>query len=606
MTMDNGQSDRTFGNEDSLPRVPLPSLEETCERFVEWCAPLLTADELATTEAAVAALLEPGGPGRTLHAALERYAAAPGVHSWLDTFWPSRYLGRRDRIALNANFFSLFKDAGQSQVERAAGLIVAAVSYKVRLDDGRVAPIIQRGQPLSMEQNKFLFSTTRIPGPVRDTVRAPYTEQWPGPSAARHIIVFFRGNMFRLDVFGPEGHPHSLDDLRAGLQAVMKAGVIRATNDTSVGHLTTMARAEWAATRQALLTAHPANAGALDLVETALFCLSLEDVTPGSGLDACDQLLHGDSANRWFDKAVSFIVFANGTAGINDEHSNLDGSTVISFIDDLLGAPAEEHARRSGARSQGVPVVEPVEFVLNAALRAGVSSAAAAFAAYAADTATATVSIDDFGGQRAKQLRISPDGFVQMAFQLAHRRAKGFVGATYESVSTRHYHHGRTEAMRVVTPEVVRFVAAMDDSTVDTAARCAAFRAAAEQHVRRAKDCQAGRAPEQHLWELQLIQQRSGPELGVTAPLALFQTPGWIRLRDDYLSTSGVPSASIQYNGFGSTSRHSIGVCYVLLPDQFNVYLSTPLPEADQMYMFADRLREAVRELQGLLAAEPA
>src|SRR5690242_4348071 len=118
--MDNGQSDRTFGNEDSLPRVPLPALEQTCERFLEWCAPLLTADELVTTKAAVAELLEPDGPGGTLHAALERYDAAPGVHSWLDAFWRSRYLGRRDRIALNANFFSLFKDTGQSQVERAA------------------------------------------------------------------------------------------------------------------------------------------------------------------------------------------------------------------------------------------------------------------------------------------------------------------------------------------------------------------------------------------------------------------------------------------------------------------------------------------------------
>jgi carnitine O-acetyltransferase len=191
-----------------------------------------------------------------------------------------------------------------------------------------------------------------------------------------------------------------------------------------------------------------------------------------------------------------------------------------------------------------------------------------------------------------------------MAYQLAHKRAKGFVGATYESVSMRQYRHGRTEAMRVVTPEVVRFVTAMDDPATDAATRRAAFRAAAEKHVQRAKQCQAGQAPEQHLWELQLIQQRRGAELGVTGQLALYDTPGWLKLRDDYLSTSGVPSNSIHFNGFGSTSSHCIGVSYVLLPDQFNVYLSTPLPVADEMYVFADRLREAVRELQELLAAE--
>ncbi|MGK5531007.1 choline/carnitine O-acyltransferase [Streptomyces sp. URMC 129] len=599
-------SARTFGNEDSLPRVPLPTLEESCERFIEWCSPLLTPDELAETESAVASFLRPDSPARTLQAALERYDATEGVHSWLDTFWPSRYLGRRDRIALNANFFFLFKDSDQGQIDRAAGLVAAAVHFKLQLDEERVPPLVQRGQPLSMEQNKYLFSATRIPGAEQDTVRVPYTDEWPGPSQARHIVVFFRGNMFRLDVLGPDGVPHSLEDLTAGLRAVVKSGAERAATDTSVGHLTTKARAEWAASRQALLAADPANAARLDDVETALFCVCLEDFAPQDTLEACDHLLHGDSGNRWFDKAVSLIVFEDGRAGINIEHCGLDGTTILSFVDALLGTPAEEQSRASGARSQGLPAVEPIEFVLDDALRADIQGAADAFAAYGAATATATVSFEDFGQARAKQLKISPDAFVQMAYQLAHKRAKGITGATYESIATRHWRRGRTEAMRVVTPEVLDFVAAMEDPAADTAARRAAFRAAAEKHVARAKECQAGEAPEQHLWELQLIQKRRGAELGVTEPLALYDTPGWTVMRDDYLSTSSAPSVNIQYFGFGSTSSKCIGVAYVLLPDRFNLYLSTPLPVAEQMFTFAEQLRTAVGELQELLASESA
>ncbi len=597
-------SARTFGNEDLLPRVPLPPLEESCERFLEWCAPLLTADELTETEAAVASFLRPDGPGRRLHEALEQYNAGEDVHSWLDTFWPSRYLGRRDRIALNANFFFLFKHADLGQMDRAAGLIAAAVNYKLQLDDERIAPAVQRGRPLSMEQNKFLFSATRIPGIVQDTVRAPYSEQWPGPSRARHVVVFFRGNIFRLDVLGPDGRPHTLDDLVVGLQTIIKAGATRATPETSVGHLTTKARAEWAASRQALLARHPGNADALDEVETALFCVCLEDFTPKDTLTACDQMLHGDSGNRWFDKAVSLIVFEDGTAGINIEHCGLDGTTILSFVDALLGASPEEHSAQSGASPQGLPNVKAIEFVLDGDLQADVRAAGASFAAYGADTATSILSFDDFGGKRAKQLRISPDAFVQLAYQLAHKRAKGLVGATYESIATRQYRRGRTEAMRVVTPEVLRFVATMDDPAADVVTRRAAFRAAAEKHVERAKQCQAGQAPEQHLWELQLIQKRRGEELGVTAPLALYETPGWLKMRDDYLSTSSAPSVNIEYFGFGSTSNRCIGIAYVLLPDHFNLYLSTPLQAADEMFTFAGRLREAVRELQDLLATE--
>lgn len=515
------------------------------------------------------------------------------MHSWLDTFWPYRYLGRRDRIALNANFFFLFKESPEGQVERAAGLIAGALDYKLRLDEEDVPPVVQRGRPLSMVQNRFLFSTTRIPGAEQDTVRAPYTDEWPGPSGARHIVVFFRGTMARMDVLGPDGRPHTLDELTAGLATIMKA---EAPPEPSAGHLTTKARAEWAASREALIAL--GNDDALDTVETALFCVCLEDFAPESTLEACDHLLHGDSGNRWFDKAVSFVVFGDGTAGINVEHCGLDGTTILSFVDALLGTPAEELSRRSGARSQGLPVIEPIEFVLDDALRRDIQDAAAAFAAYGAATATATVSFDDFGAGHAKRLKTSPDAFVQMAYQLAHKRAKGHVGATYESIATRQYRHGRTEAMRVVTPEVLRFTEVMDDPAAGAALRRDAFRAAADAHVRRARECQAGQAPEQHLWELQLIQKRRGAELGVTEPLHLFDSPGWLTMRDDYLSTSSAPSVNIRYFGFGSTSEQCIGVAYVLLPDRFNVYLSTPRPVAAAMEVFAEKLREAVAELR--------
>ena len=192
---------------------------------------------------------------------------------------------------------------------------------------------------------------------------------------------------------------------------------------------------------------------------------------------------------------------------------------------------------------------------------------------------------------------MSPDAFAQMSYQLAHRRAKGLTGATYESIATRQFQNGRTEAMRVVTPEVVRFA---DVMTSDASAeeKREAFRAAAAKHVARAKECQAGDAPEQHLWELQLIGKRRGD----TETPALYTSPGWLKMRDDYLSTSSAPSVNIQYFGFGSTSPQCIGIAYVLLPDRWNIYLSTPKHVSAEMYRFADELTRAVRELQDLLA----
>ena len=92
----------------------------------------------------------------------------------------------------------------------------------------------------------------------------------------------------------------------------------------------------------------------------------------------------------------------------------------------------------------------------------------------------------------------------------------------------------------------------------------------------------------------------------MTEPPRAVPTPGWLIMRDDYLSTSSAPSTSIQYFGFGSTSSRCIGIAYVLLPDRFNLYLSTPRAVAAEMYAFADQLRIAVHELEQLLASEVA
>jgi carnitine O-acetyltransferase len=603
-------STRTFAHDDDLPRLPLPTLDESCTRFIEWCAPLLTAEELISTRTAVGDFSRPGGPGERLHAALEEFDASHGVHSWLDEYWPDQYLSRRESVVINANFFALLRDTDERQVDRAASLIAAAAHYKKRLDDERVPPTTQRGVPQSMVQYKSLFSTTRIPGPTVDSIRSPYGGDWPGPSPARHVVVFFRGNMFRLDVLDRDGQTYPVDTLAAGIRTVMSFGAVPAVPGTSIGHLTTKSRADWAADRQALLTlgagntGAPTNVEAFNTVETALLCLCLEDFAPADTQAACDALLHGDSGNRWFDKALSLIVFADGRAGVNCEHSRLDGVTVLTFLDALLDTPAGDPARPRGGFPGEVPAVAAVEFVLDDALRASVLDAATSFAKTAADTAGAIVCVDDFGSDQAKRLQISPDAFVQMAFQLTHSRVKGRVASTYESIAMRHFRRGRTEAMRVVTPQVVRFVAAMDDPTADAEAKRAAFRTAADQHAVRAKQCQTGRAPERHLAELQRIQQRRGAALGVRETPAIFQSPGWLALRDEYLSTSTVPAVHVPLIGFGPTGPHCIGIAYRLTSQRLSLYLSASRAEADPLPEFAQQLRAAVHELEDLLQGE--
>lgn len=586
---------KTFSAEASMPRVPLPRLEDSCARFLDWCAPLLTPAELATTEAAVQAFLAPDSPAHGLHEALVRYDARPDVQSWLDDFWRDRYLGRRVRTAINANFFFLFKDGETDQFRRAADLVMAALAHKDAVDSGRMPWTVQRGAPLSMQGHKYLFSSARLPGVEKDTVRTPYSTAFPGPSKETHIVVFVQGHIFRLDVIGADGRPHSLDELTAALADISRSVT---TRGQGVGSLTSLDRPDWARQRDRLRGLDPANARTVDIIESAIVGLALEPVPPADTLDLCQTLLTGDSGNRWFDLAITFIVFPGGRSGLNGEHTYLDGTVIAEFIAAMMAVPPAGHATTLGARPQGKPACTELTFHLDDELKAAIGQAGTAFDACAASTSGQLFEIEGYGSDRAKELKLSPDAFIQLVYQLAHQRAKGFVGATYESISNRRYRFGRTEAMRVVTPEVIGFVAAMEDPGRTDVERGRAAREAAARHVARARECQASEAPEQHLWELDMIQQRQGGG----PRLALYESPGWRIMRDDYLSTSSVPSV-VDALGFGATSGHCIGIAYQFLPDRTRAYLSTPTLQQEGMAHFVDTLPGAMTDLARVLEA---
>jgi carnitine O-acetyltransferase len=303
-------------------------------------------------------------------------------------------------------------------------------------------------------------------------------------------------------------------------------------------------------------------------------------------------------------------VAANGSAGINAEHSMHDGMALVGFADALHDLSAEEVSRQSREVSQGAPVLEPVRIRLNDALRARIREAADSFKAYAETTASTIYSFEEFGADRVKELGLSPDAFVQLALQLAHVRTKGFVGATYESITTRQFDHGRTEAMRVVTAEILEFVAIMQNGSASHAEKIAALRAAADKHVRRAKECQEGQAPEQHLWELLLIQKRQGEALGITEDLAQFASAGWLKMRYDYLSTSSLMSKHVTLFGFGSTSPDCIGVGYAVRSNGFYAYLSTAKASGGYLPRFAGNLHDSMLEMcdlfqSGVRASSP-
>ena len=75
--------------EDSLPRLPVPTLEETGKRYLKSVHPLLNPQEFEHTKKAVTEFLKPGGQGEELQKRLVARRDDPQHRNWIYEWWNS-------------------------------------------------------------------------------------------------------------------------------------------------------------------------------------------------------------------------------------------------------------------------------------------------------------------------------------------------------------------------------------------------------------------------------------------------------------------------------------------------------------------------------------
>lgn len=78
----------TFAGQDSLPKLPIPELDQTCKKYLAALKPLQGSREHAETRQAVQEFLKQDGPG--LQEKLQQYAA--GKTSYIEQFCRSSCL----------------------------------------------------------------------------------------------------------------------------------------------------------------------------------------------------------------------------------------------------------------------------------------------------------------------------------------------------------------------------------------------------------------------------------------------------------------------------------------------------------------------------------
>ena len=293
------------------PALPLPSLDETVERYIEHLRPLCSpvevsaAAETAKQFAASAGAVQAQGQ-------LEAAIVNDPSTSYVKPYWDRMYLGGRYPVPINSNPFVKWHahpdPAQMGQATRASTLVHCALKWRQGQQTGTVEPDGPPDKRFCMSEYERLFCTSRIP--VANGVDYHLTVP-----TSRHIIVL-RGNAFhKLTVVSDDGDGSAIasqETLERALQQIIDDNGSTATSGAAnpLAVLTAADRDHWGLARDAIVGSSESNASALHEIESAILHISLDITSPTDQTELFEVFLHGGahSEPRWYDKSISLIV----------------------------------------------------------------------------------------------------------------------------------------------------------------------------------------------------------------------------------------------------------------------------------------------------------
>ncbi len=545
--------------QESLPRLPVPTLEETAARYVKTLKALYPPEDVAKSEAAVKEFIRPGGVGQRLQEKLLARRANPEIKNWLSEWWnDTAYLAYRDPVIPYVSYFYSHRDDRRRRdpAKRAAAISTAALEFKKMVDQGTLEPEYMKGLPICMDSYKYMFNCGRIAARPKD-----YADKYD-PAAHKYIAVV-RNNRFYKVYHEVAGKPLNTSELEAQFRRVYELSSAASNAASSpappVGFLTTENRDVWADTRKALIAAAPINAESLAAIDAAAFLVCLDEAAPVTFEERAHQYWHGNGSNRWFDKPLQFIICDNGTSGFMGEHSMMDGTPTHRLNDWVSEAIFKNKLDFDNPSVRAdLPEPSPIEFKLDAALTKTVAEAGEHFNDIIGRHELAVQSYQGYGKGLIKKFRCSPDAYVQLIIQLAYFKMYGKNRPTYESAATRRFQLGRTETCRSVSEASVAFCKAMADDSADAATREKLFREAVTSHIEYISAASDGKGVDRHLFGLRKLLDPNEPVPAIYADPAFAYSSKW------FLSTSQLSSEYFNGYGWSQVVDEGFGIAYMI------------------------------------------
>uniref|UniRef100_A0A670Y115 carnitine O-palmitoyltransferase n=1 Tax=Pseudonaja textilis TaxID=8673 RepID=A0A670Y115_PSETE len=577
-----GRKPMLYSFQTSLPRLPVPAVKNTVNRYLESVRPLMNDEEFKRMEGLGKDFAVNLGPKLQWYLKLKSWWATNYVSDWWEEYI---YLRGRGPIMVNSNYFAmdfLYFTPTAVQAARAGNAIHAILLYRRKLDRQQIQPILLMGStvPLCSAQWERMFNTSRIPGNDTDTIQHL--------KDSKHIAVYHKGCYYKVWLYY-DGRLLKPREIEQQIQWILNDKSEPQPGEEKLAALTAGDRVPWAKARQTYF-ARGKNKQSLDAIEKAAFFVTLDDTVQGyreedpvKSMDTyAKALLHGKCYDRWFDKSFNLIVFRNGKMGLNSEHSWADAPIVGHLWENVMSSDClelgyTEDGHCKGEATLGIPMPTKLQWEIPEECQEVIEKSFNIARLLADDVDFHSFPFDAFGKGLMKKTKTSPDAFVQLALQLAHYRDMGKFCLTYEASMTRLFREGRTETVRSCTVQSCKFVQPSGGHKKYCLCLRNLFKAAAANHQCLYRHAMTGAGIDRHLFCLYVVSKY----LAVESPfLKEVLAEPW------RLSTSQTPQQHIDLNknpgmessggGFGPVADDGYGVSYIIVGENLiNFHVSS-------------------------------
>lgn len=585
-----------FRYQKELPRLPVPTLEETSSKYLKTIQPLLSEKQFELSKQKVEAFTKSEGP--KLQERLESFAK--DKDNWLAEYWDDyAYLSYRDPVVPYVSYFFSHKDVhnqiGQSQLLKSTLLSYYTIKFMLDVQNETLEPEIIKGNPYCMNAFHYMFNNSRVPAPGSDI-----TKKYDG-AEHQYFVVLINNHFYKVP-HHINGAPVTKQQLYNQFQYIINENR-KLPKAEGLGSLTSLNRDEWLSSYESLVKS-PINNESLETIFASSFVICLDSHSPITVEEKSKNCWHGDGQNRFFDKPLEYFVGANGNSGFLGEHSKMDATPTVQLNNYVLSeinkedpkALINELSYELTLEKEITPAL--LSWDINPKVRSDIYDAIEKFDKTIESHDEEVFQYYGFGKNLIKQFKVSPDAFAQMMMQLAYYKYTGKIRPTYESAATRKFLKGRTETGRTVSNESKAFVETWTSHDSTTEEKINTFNAACKQHVKYLVEAADGKGVDRHFFGLKQMLQAGEP-----VP-EMFQDPVFSYSQTWYLSSSQVPSEYFQSWGWSQVIDEGFGLAYLINSDWLHVHISCKKGFGLESKYMKWYLTEAANEMKAILSTQ--